>query len=475
MLLGARRPQEHLMRTLIANGTLVSATDSVAADLWIDDGTIVAMADERQRATFNAEQVIDAAGKLVMPGGIDVHTHLELPVMGTVASDDFQTGTVAAAHGGTTTIIDFANQPRGQTLRAGLEEWMRKAEGKAAIDYGFHMVMSDVNAATLDEMAQLVSDGVTSFKLFTAYPERLCSDDGQILRVMKRARQLGALVSIHAENGLAIEVLVEEAVARGDTAPRFHAATRPELCEAEATHRALSLAELAGAPVYVAHLSAARALDEVVRFRDRGLPVFAETCPQYLFCFEDDLARSGFEGAKYVCSPPLRPSASQDALWRGLGTGHLQVVATDHCPFDFHGQKDLGREVFTKIPNGMPGIETRLLLLWEGGVNAGRFDQRRFVEITSTAPAKLFGLYPKKGTLAPGADADLCIWDPARQQSLSARDLHMRVDYSPYEGRSVRGSPCQVLSRGRLIVDRGRFLGRPGDGQYLRRATFTSP
>lgn len=461
------------MRTLITNGTIVTASDSYPADLWIEDGRIVGVCDARLRSAFPADRVIDAAGKLVMPGGIDAHTHLDMPFMGTTSKDDFESGTIAAAHGGTTTVIDFAIQSRDDNLRNGLDAWHARAEGKAVIDYGFHMIISDVTPETVKEMGKLVDEGVTSYKLFTAYPGSLFSDDGQILRAMQRARELGGLVSVHAENGIAINVLIEQALARGEKAPRFHAATRPEVTEAEATHRALCLAELAGAPVYVVHLTAARALEEVMRFRDRGLPVYAETCPQYLFCSDEDLAREGFEGAKFVCSPPLRPAATHEDLWRGLRTGDLQVVATDHCPFDFTGQKEMGREVFTKIPNGMPAIETRLLLLWDGGVQGGRFSASRFVDMMSTAPAKLFGLYPRKGTLAVGADADVVVWDPDRLQSLSCRDLHMRVDYSPYEGRTVRGAPSHVLSHGEVIVEDGRFCGRRGAGRFLRRSTFT--
>jgi dihydropyrimidinase len=460
------------MRTLIKNGTIITAADSYSGDVWIDDGTIVGIADAEHRSAFTADRELDATGKYVMPGGIDVHTHLDMPFMGTCSKDDFETGTIAAAHGGTTTVVDFAIQSRGGTLRAGLDAWHKKAEGKAAIDYGFHMIMSDVNPQTLAEMSKLAQEGVTSYKLFTAYPGALYSDDGQILRVMKAAVDLGALVSLHAENGIAINVLIEQAVARGETAPRFHALTRPEVTEAEATHRALCLAEIAGAPVYIVHLTATRALRHVVDFRDRGLEVYAETCPQYLFCSDDDIAKPGFEGAKYVCSPPMRPKTMQEDLWRGLKTGHIQVVATDHCPFDFVGQKEAGREVFTKIPNGMPTIETRLHLLWHGGVRAGRLSPSRFVDIVATAPAKLFGLYPKKGTIAIGADADLVLWDPERPQSLSVRDLHMRVDYSPYEDMTVRGSPSHVLSRGVVIVDNGKFSGKPGAGRFLRRSTF---
>ena len=461
------------MRTLIKNGTVVTATECRAADVWIDGGTIAKVAAPQERAAFAAERVIDAAGRYVMPGGVDVHTHFDMPMMGAVSRDDFESGTIAAAHGGTTTIIDFANQDRGGTLRAALDAWHEKAEGRAVIDYGFHATVADVNAATLAELDRVVAEGVTSFKVFTAYPGRVFSDDGQILQVMQRARDLGALVQVHAENGIAIEVLVAQAVARGERAPRYHALTRPEATEAEATHRVLCLAEVAGAAVYVVHMTSGRAVEHVARFRARGLPAFAETCPQYLFCSTDDLEREGFEGAKFVCSPPVRPKAVQEALWREVVAGHVQTVATDHCPFNFVGDKELGRDDFTKIPNGMPAVETRLLLLWDGGVRSGRFDASRFVDLVATAPAKLFGLYPRKGTVAAGSDADLLVWDPEREQSLSVRDLHMRVDYSPYEGRSVHGAPTHVLSRGEVIVEEGRFLGKPGAGRYLKRSTWT--
>jgi dihydropyrimidinase len=461
------------MRTLIKNGTVVTACDTFAADVWIDQGTIVAIAHGSQRNLFPADREIDATGSYVMPGGIDAHTHLDMPFMGTVSRDDFTTGSIAAAHGGTTMLIDFAIQPRGAALRAGLDLWQAKAEGKAAIDYSFHMIMSDVNASTLEEMGSLSREGITSYKLFTAYPNALFSDDGQILRAMQRAGELGALISMHAENGIAINVLIEQAVARGESAPRFHALTRPEISEAEATHRALCLAEMAGAPVYIVHMTSSRALQELIRFRDRGLPAYGETCPQYLQCSLDDISRPGFEGAKFVCSPPMRPKQMQEDLWRGLQTGHLQVVATDHCPFDFQGQKDMGRELFTKIPNGMPAIETRLHLLWEGGVVAKRFGPSRFVEMVSTAPAKLFGLYPRKGALAAGSDADIVVWDPNREQSLDCSALHMRVDYSPYEGKVVHGSPSHVLSNGKVIIEDGKYLGHPGEGRFVRRSTLS--
>ncbi len=461
------------MRTIIKDGTVVTAIDTYKSDVWVENGIITALTHPAQRAHYGkADHEIDAAGKYVMPGGIDAHTHMDMPFGGTTASDDFETGTRAAAHGGTTTIVDFAIQTKGTALRAGLDAWHQKAEGKAAIDYGFHMITTDVNDDTVEEMGQLVREGITSFKLFMAYPGVLYVDDGQIFRAMQRARDLGALVCMHAENGIALDVLIKQALDRGETAPKYHSLTRPQIAEAEGTHRALCLAEMAGCPVYIVHLSAPRALDQVLAARDRGLAAYAETCPQYLFCSLDDLAREGFEGAKYVCTPPLRPKEMQADLWRGLKTNDLQVVSTDHCPFCMKGQKELGRDSFAKIPNGMPGVETRLYLLWDGGVRAGRISMNRFVEITSTAPAKIFGLYPHKGTVAVGADADLIVWDGDKEHTLDHANMHMRVDYSPYEGRTVRGAPTHVLSRGRVVVENGRYLGKAGDGRFVRRSTF---
>jgi dihydropyrimidinase len=462
------------MRTLIKDGTVVTAVDTYLADVFIENGVIAAIAHPSQRAVFGTPDVIiDAAGKYVMPGGIDVHTHLDMPFGGTTSSDDFETGTLAAAHGGTTSIVDFAIQTKGSSLRSGLDAWHKKAEGKAAVDYSFHMITTDINDSTLDEMGQLVREGITSFKLFMAYPGVLYVDDGQIFRAMQRARDLGGLICMHAENGIALDVLIAQAIARGETAPKFHSLTRPQIAEAEGTHRALCLAEMAGAPVYIVHMSAPRALEKVIEARDRGQAAFAETCPQYLFCSLDDLAREGFEGAKYVCTPPLRPKETQEDLWRGLKTNDLQVVSTDHCPFCFKGQKDIGLDAFTKIPNGMPGIETRLYLLWDGGVRTGRISINRFVEITSTAPAKIFGLYPHKGTVAVGADADLIVWDGDKEHTLDHVNMHMRVDYSPYEGRTVRGAPTHVLSRGRVVVENGKYQGKTGDGRFVKRSTFS--
>src|SRR5262249_37396894 len=457
------------MRTAIINGTVVTASDIFKADVVIDDGKVAKLT-----AKFGgtADETIDATGKYVLPGGIDAHTHLDMPFGGTSSIDDFESGTLAAAHGGTTCVVDFAIQKKGGSLREALDTWHGKAEGKAAIDYGFHMIATDVPPPVLDEMAAIVREGVTSFKLFMAYPGVLLLDDQSIFRAMLRAGELGALICMHAETGLPIDVLVQRALEKGHRAPIYHALTRPEAAEATGTERAIALAEMAGVPVYIVHLSAQRGLERVVEARDRGLPTYAETCPQYLFASEDDLAREGFEGAKYVCTPPLRPKHHHDHLWRGLRNYELQVVSTDHCPFCMKDQKELGRNDFSKIPNGMPGIETRLYLLWEG-VRAGKISLNRFVEITATAPAKIFGLYPRKGTLAIGADGDVVVWDPEKRHVLSQKTLHMRVDYSPFEGREVVGGPTHVLQRGRVIVKDGQFLGKPGQGQFQRRGTFS--
>ncbi len=463
------------MRVAIVGGTVVTASDTFKADVVIDDGKIAKLTAKFGGETIPAAETIDATGKYVFPGGIDAHTHLDMPFGGTVSSDDFETGTIAAAHGGTTTLIDFAIQQKGTALRQALDTWHAKAEGKAAIDYGFHMIATDVPPPVIEEMAAVVREGVTSFKLFMAYPGVLLLDDQSIFRAMLRAGELGALTCMHAETGLPIDVLVQRALAAGNRAPIYHALTRPEAAEATGTERALALAEMAHVPVYIVHLSAQRALERVMEARDRGLPAYAETCPQYLFLGEDDLRGTPddpHEGAKFVCTPPLRAKHHHDHLWRGLRNYDLQVVSTDHCPFCMKEQKELGRGDFSKIPNGMPGIETRLYLLWEG-VRDKRISLNRFVEITSTAPAKIFGLYPRKGTIAIGADADLVVWDPDKRHTLSHKTLHMRVDYSPFEGREMVGGASVVMQRGRVIVRDGKFLGRPGLGQFLRRGTWS--
>ena len=403
---------------------------------------------------MTADETIDATGKYVIPGGIDVHTHMELPFGGTFAKDTFETGTRAAAFGGTTTIIDFAVQSRGTSLREGLDAWHAKAEGNAVADYGFHMIMSDVNDATLAEMDGLVAEGVTDFKLFTAYPGVFYSDDGAIFRAMQQTAKNGGLIMMHAENGMAIDVVAAQTVAAGKTDPIGHGLARYPIFEGEATNRVIRLAEAAGVPVYIVHLSAREALDAVRAARDRGTQAFAETCPQYLFLSLDDMG-NGFEGAKFVCSPPLRPADHQDDLWTGLVKDDLQVVSTDHCPFDFHGQKELGQGDFRKIPNGLPGVEDRVDLLHDGGVVGGRITKERWVEIISTAPARLFGLYPRKGVVAVGSDADLVVYDPSASARSRRQTHHMDVDYSCYEGRTVQGASDVVLSRGSVIVRDG--------------------
>lgn len=459
-------------RTLLKGGTVVTAVDTYAADVAIVGDKIAAIFGPDAAPAGPWDLTIDATGKYILPGGIDAHTHLDMPFGGTTSSDDFETGTRAGAYGGTTCIVDFAIQAKGDPLRKGVDTWHAKAEGKAACDYAFHLIMTDVNDRTIPEMGEVVKEGITSFKMFMAYPGVLHVDDGQIFRGMQRAQELGALICMHAENGIPIDILVAQAIAKGHTAPIYHALTRPQIAEAEGTFRALCLAEMAGAPVYIVHLSAERALKQVVEARDRGMPAYAETCPQYLFCSQDDLARPDFEGAKFVCTPPLRPASMQEDLWRGLKTHDLQVVSTDHCPFCQKGQKELGKDNFAKIPNGMPGVETRLYLLWDGGVRTGRISMNRFVEITSTAPAKIFGLYPKKGTIAVGADADVLVWDGEKRHVLSEKTLHMRVDYSPFEGREVVGAPTHVLSRGKVVVENGKYVGKKGDGRFVKRSTF---
>jgi dihydropyrimidinase len=457
------------MRTLISNGTIVTAEGSSAADVLIDGETIAAIGANLAADGLTADETIDASGKYVIPGAIDVHTHMELPFGGTFAKDTFETGTRAAAFGGTTTIVDFAVQSRGATLREGLDAWHAKAEGNAVADYGFHMIMSDVNDGTLKEMDELVAEGVASFKLFTAYPGVFYSDDGAIFRAMQQTAKNGGLIMMHAENGMAIDVVAADEVAAGHTDPYYHGVARYPIFEGEATNRVIRLAEAAGVPVYIVHLSARDALNQVRSARDRGAMTFAETCPQYLFLSLDDMG-NGFEGAKFVCSPPLRPKDHWDELWTGLVKDDLQVVSTDHCPFDFHGQKDLGKGDFRKVPNGLPGVEDRVDLLHDGGVVGGRISRERWVEVIATAPAKLFGMYPRKGAVAAGSDADLVVYDPAATRTISAKTHHMNVDYSCYEGRTVQGRSDVVLSRGAVIVRDGEFTGRKGHGKFLKRA-----
>ncbi|REK23325.1 MAG: dihydropyrimidinase [Actinobacteria bacterium] len=461
-------------KTLIKGGTVVTATEIMEADVLIDDGKVVALLGREH--SVDADEQIDATGKYVMPGGIDVHTHMELPFGGTFAADTFETGTRAAAWGGTTAIVDFAVQTKGESAMDGFEAWMGKAEGNCAIDYGFHMITGDINEQTLKEMQMLVDEGVTSFKMFMAYPGVFYSDDGDILRAMQKGAEIGATICMHAENGIAIDVLVEQALQRGETDPIYHGIVRKSVLEGEATHRAIKLAELTGVPLYIVHLSAREALDAVIQARDEGKNVFAETCPQYLFLSLDNLG-NGFDGAKYVCSPPLRDESEghQQRLWQGLQTNDLQVVSTDHCPFcmgdhpQFGTQKQLGRDDFSKIPNGMPGVENRFGLIYNGGVAEGRISLNRFVEIIATTPARMFGMYPRKGTIAIGSDADIVVFDPNGRTTISVDTHHMAVDYSAYEGWELQGKVETVLSKGKTIVANDEYLGSPGDGAYLRR------
>ncbi|MEE8410634.1 MAG: dihydropyrimidinase [Myxococcota bacterium] len=464
------------MRALIKNGSVVTAADTAAADVWIEDGKILAVVQHGKGDFGKADTEIDAKGKYVIPGGIDVHTHLDMPFGGTVTIDDFESGTIAAAHGGTTSIVDFAIQAKGEALRQGLDTWHGKAEGKAAVDYGFHMIMTDTSPEVLEEMKTVVDEGVTSFKLFMAYPGVLYLDDKSIFRAMLRAGELGGLIQFHAEAGLPLDVLVEKALADGKTDPIHHVLTRPEVSEATGTERAMALAEMADVPVYIVHLTCRRALEAVRNARVRGIKAFAETCPQYLYKSQDDARGTEghpFDGAKYVCSPPVRPKEHQEVLWRGLATDDLQIVATDHCSFNMSRQKELGRESFAKIPNGMPGTETRMLLMYQGVVD-GKISLNRFVDVTATQPAKLFGLYPRKGSVQVGADADVVVWDPNRPKSLDQKEMHLRCDYSAYEGMTVAGSPTHVFSRGELIVENDEFLGKAGRGQFLRRSPVST-
>jgi len=453
--------------TVIRNGTVVTATDSYLADVAILGGRIAAIG--AGLPIENCGNVIDATDRYVMPGGIDVHTHLDMPFGGTTSADDFETGTIAAAFGGTTTLIDFAIQYKGQTLHQAFDTWMKKASGKAVTDYSFHCIITELADAQLQEMKALVHEGVPTFKLFMAYPGVFMLDDASIFRAMNAAANSGGMICMHAENGGAIDVIVQRALAEGKRAPKYHALTRPTTAEAEATSRSIALAEMAGSPVYIVHLSCNDALEKVREARDRGLPVYAETCPQYLYLSLENMDAPGFEGAKYVFTPPLREKWHQEKLWQGLAKDDLQVVSTDHCPFCYKEQKELGKDDFTKIPNGGPGIEHRLSLVYTGGVHDKRFSPNRFVQLVSTAPAKLFGLYPRKGTVAIGSDADLLVFDPNEEQTISAKTHHMRVDYSMFEGIRVKGVPKVVLLRGRTIIENGKFVGKPGAGEFLKR------
>ncbi|HEY6120553.1 MAG TPA: dihydropyrimidinase [Pyrinomonadaceae bacterium] len=455
------------MRTLIRNGRVITATDDYKADILIENETVSTIGF---KLDMQADRVIDAKDKLVIPGGIDPHTHMELPFGGTQSSDDFHTGTVAAAFGGTTTIIDFAVQNKGESLISGLDRWHQKAEGKCAVDYGFHLITTELEDNQIEEMHTLMDEGVTSFKLFMAYPGVFLVDDATIYRAMSAAGERGGLICMHAENGIVINEIIKRALAAGKTAPKYHALTRPTVAEAEGVHRAIAIAEMAEAPVYIVHLSCTDALNQIRQARDRGIPAFAETCPQYLFLSIDDYGED-FNGAKYVMTPPLREKSNQAELWKGLKTDDLQVISTDHCPFCMKEQKELGKSDFTKIPNGAPGVEHRVPLIYNGGVAENRISLNRFVELTSTAAAKMFGLFPRKGTIAVGSDADIVVFDPEREQTIGVKSHHMNVDYSAYEGKKIKGVVETVLSRGKVVIENGGYHGKAGDGRFLKRGT----
>jgi dihydropyrimidinase len=463
-----------MARVLITGGQVLSATGAQDYDVLIDGDEIAALGTPGyfESVKPTCDRVIDATSKYVIPGGVDVHTHMELPFGGTNASDTFETGTIAAAFGGTTSIVDFAVQRTGEDVHDGLAAWHEKADGNCAIDYGFHQIIGGVDDAALKAMADLTNnEGVTSFKLFMAYPGVFYSDDGQILRAMQTAADLGATTMMHAENGPAIDVLVAQALERGETDPRYHSLTRPVELEEEATHRAIMLAKVAKAPLYIVHVSSRDAVETIARARGLGANVFAETCPQYLYLsLEEHLSKPGFEGAAYVCSTPLRSRAEghQDSLWRALRTNDVSVVSTDHCPFCMKDQKELGLGNFSKIPNGIGSVEHRMDLLYQGVVT-GEITLSRWIELASTTPARMFGLYPRKGVIAPGSDADIVIYDPKGATDISVKTHHMNMDHSAYEGTHIDGRVVTVLSRGRVVVENNTFTGSVGHGKFLRR------
>ncbi len=456
------------MSILIKNGRIITASDDYFADVLIEGEKIKTIG---QALDAKADKTIDAKGKLVIPGGIDPHTHLDMPFGGTTSADDFESGTLAAAFGGTTTLVDFAIQTKGESTLKGLDTWHAKAEGKATIDYGFHMIVTDMADERLSEMDKLAEAGITSYKLFMAYPGVLYVDDGTLYRTFRRAGENGTRICMHAENGIVIDEIVKAAVKDGKLEPRWHAHTRPTRMEAEGVYRSIAIAEVANVPLHIVHLSSSDALEQVKLARQRGVDVQAETCPQYLFLDDSYYDKPDFEGAKYVMTPALREKWNQEVLWQGLKFGHLALVATDHCPFCFKGQKELGRESFTQIPNGAPGVENRMSLIYQGVVK-GYLSLNRFVEITSTAAAKTFGMFPKKGTIAVGSDADVVIFDPDRKVTMSVNNAdthHMKVDYSTYEGFEVQGYAQTVISRGRLVVE-DRKGGVKGGGKFIKRA-----
>jgi len=458
------------MSLLIKGGRVVTAADDYVADLFVDDERISLIGEQLD---LQADRVIDAAGKYVLPGCIDPHTHLDMPFGGTVTIDDVESGQTSAAFGGTTCHVDFVIQGKGQTFAAALEDWRAKASGKQVIDMGYHMAVTDLaDGGTLEELASLPEQGITSYKLFMAYKGALMVDDDTLYRTMEVAAKTGALVMVHAENGDVIDVLVKEALDAGHTEPLYHALTRPPEAEGEATNRAIQLARLAGAPLYVVHVSCKEAVEPIALARERGWNVQGETCTQYFFTSLDDIAKPDFEGAKYVFSPPVRDKANWDVLWNAVRTDALSVISTDHCAFRFDTQKTLGKDDFSKIPNGGPGLENRLQMIHEFGVRAGRISLNRMVELLATNPAKLFGLYPRKGTIAVGSDADIVVFDPEKTTTISAQTHHSKVDYSLYEGMKVTGSPEVVLLRGHVLVENGELVATPGIGRFVARARF---
>ncbi len=458
------------MGTLIRGGTVVTATDRNHADILIVDERIAMLAERIDPA---GHDVVDATGTYVFPGGIDPHTHLDMPFGGTVTADDFETGTRAAALGGTTTIIDFALHTKGDSLHNALATWHEKARGKACIDYGFHLTIADGRDETMAEIPKIIAEqGVNSFKVFMAYKHVLYVDDETIFKTLQACRDAGGLVQVHAENGDVIEVITRQALAEGKTDPVWHALTRPVECEGEATHRAIRLAEIAKAPLYVVHVSSAMAADMISDGRKRGLSIYGETCPQYLVCDTEDYRRPNFEGAKYVLSPPIRDKWNQDVLLAKLKNMELHTFGSDHCSFNLCGQKELGKHDFSKIPNGAPTIEDRMSILYEVGVNSGAIGLNQFVALSSTNAAKLFGLFPRKGTIAVGSDADVLIWDPNAERTISASSHHMNVDNNVFEGMRVKGRPRAVFSRGLKVAEGNTFTGRKGHGAFQRAEKF---
>jgi dihydropyrimidinase len=466
------REEWELSRILFSGGTVVTADGSYLADVLVEDDQVRAIG---ANLGGGDAEVVDASGKLVMPGFIDGHTHMAMPFGGTVSADDWASGTAAAVAGGTTTIVDFSLQDVDGNLSGAIDAWTQKAEGKALIDYGFHVAITNLTQEIKAEIPNLPERGVSSIKIFMAYKGTpLYTEDDDLFEAMQIARDAGVLVMVHAENGDVISKLQEQALARGDTAPRFHALTRPPEVEAEATNRAIQLAEIAGAPLLVVHVSCAAALEEVHRAHELGQTVYAETCPQYFAFSYEDLAREGFEGAKYVCSPPLRREWNREALWRGLQIGDLQIFGSDHCAFNYEGQKELGRDDFTLIPNGLPGAEERAMTLWKLGVSEGHLSENQFVSVLSTNQAKIHGMYPRKGALIPGADADIVLWDPELEITATVENRHGNVDYTPYEGMTFTGGPASVYVRGNLVYRDGEVVGEHGSGRFIERS-FEAP